>query len=69
MKVSKPKKCVGLGHVFKKSNSRKKVVGSSSEERQQEVLWDQCELENRAGPGPWISGGMAGRLLMKVCFK
>lgn len=51
---------MSLGHTFKKSSGKKKVVGSSSKERQQEVIWDRCELENRAGTGSWISGGIAG---------
>lgn len=56
---------MSLGLVFKKSSGRKKVVGSSSEEKQQKVLWGRCELVNRVGTGSWISGGMARRQPMK----
>lgn len=65
MKVSagcqSQEKKMSLGHTFKKSSGKKKVMGSSSKERQQDVFWDRCELENRAGTGSWISGGITGR--------
>jgi len=60
---------MSLGHVFRKSGGRKKVVVSSSKETQQEVLWDSCESKNRAGIGSWISGGIAGTQPMKACSK
>lgn len=61
----KKRKIMSLGLAFKMSSGRKKVMGSSSEEKQQKVLWGRCELVNRAGTGSWISGGMAGRQPVK----
>lgn len=58
-----------LGHAVKNSSEGKKFVGSFPEARQQELLWDQHELEESAGTSSCVGYGIIGREPMKYCSK
>lgn len=58
-----------LGHAVKNSSEGKKFVGSFSEARQQEVLWDQHELKERAGTSSCAGYGIIRREPMRYCSK
>lgn len=66
MKVpSEPKKLLDWV-THSKSQVEERRLGTPKEQ-QQEVHWDRCELEHRAGTGSLISGGITQRQPVKLC--